>query len=107
MKYSLLMATTLFSLTSFAANATNDSVYTSIAKEDCKPEKTDEEGDSYTGICPGKAGYQVKISGSDARYPLFLRYGGADTPDIVLSDYRSFHSTEASNVEWRGPKISG
>ncbi len=58
------------------------------------------EIDYFTMICPGKAGYQVKISGGDHRYALFSLVNGTE---VTLTEIGAFHDLGANLIEWRGP----
>lgn len=86
------------------ANAKSDSVYTSVAVEDCKTIEAswleqEPEIDYYTGHCTGKDGYKVVISGGDIRYSLSLIYKGTE---VTLTNIGAFHDMGSEKIEWRG-----
>jgi hypothetical protein len=92
----------------FNVLADNTSVYTSIAKADCRTIEDSElekqpEIDFYTGHCRGKGGYTVVISGGDLRYSLSLLVSGRV---VELTRLGRFHDLGSTKVEWRGPTNS-
>ena len=101
MKFLIMNVLVLMAATAFAKS---DSVYTSVAKKDCKSiedSETDPNApiDYYTGHCKGQNGYTVVVSGGDIRYDVSLLYSGRA---IQLTQIGSFHDMGADKVEWRG-----
>lgn len=87
-----------------AAQAKNQSVYTSLEVKDCITVESDEMLpederyiDFYTSVCPSYGGYVLGVSGSDLRYSPHLSYQGTE---IELPAFYQFHETGAV-VEWR------
>ena len=100
MKAIIILITSLFALTAFAAEST----YTSVKTEDCitiDSSDFDEffEIDYYTGLCKGQGPYTVQIAGGDLRYSLSLLYRGNEITDLTKT--YAFHDMGSDVVEWR------
>ncbi len=60
-------------LLAISALAQNKSVYTSTSDTVCKEVKPAvDEGGEYIGICPGAAGYKLRLIEGDLRQTLFV-----------------------------------
>jgi hypothetical protein len=95
----LLFVVVLFSL---QAKAALEVTQTSLDRKSCiiydeAAMHATPEIDFLTQECPGLGGYQVMISGADARYPLSLVYNGKQ---IQLTRIQSFHDVVSNKVDW-------
>lgn len=103
----LLMTTIAVVLIGGEAQAAYLSVYSSLEERDCVVADAaslheDPEIDFLVSECPGFGGYQLRVSGSDLRYPLSLIY---NTKEIELTRIHSFHSATSPKVEWLFERI--
>jgi len=89
-------------LLAISALAQNRSVYTSTSDKVCKEVKpAADEGGEYIGICPGAAGYKLRLIEGDLRQTLFvITPAKKELPLNFTSLYMTF-SAVGQKVEWR------
>ena len=88
---------------SCAATDTIDSIYTSLAAEDCKTLESDEdEAGWYQGRCAGAAGYQLDLMEGDLRQTLtVLDPNGKEFPLELWATVSGGFSALGRTAEWR------
>lgn len=85
-----------------AINGQIKSVYTDLDDTKCKTvEPTDDEGGSYSGICPGTAGYKLNLLEGDLRQSITVIDPKAKKHELRFWEFFGAFSAVGPKAEWR------
>lgn len=85
-----------------AIHAQNKSVYTDLDDTKCKTvELTDDEGGSYSGICPGSSGYKLNLIEGDLRQTITVIDPKAKKHELRFWEFFGGFSAVGPKAEWR------
>ncbi len=85
-----------------AINGQNKSIYTDLADTKCKTvELTNDEGGSYSGICPGTAGYKLNLLEGDLRQTITVIDPKGTELKLRFWEYFGGFSAVGPKAEWR------
>lgn len=94
----------IFAVLCFATSihGQNKSVYTDLDDTKCKTvELTDDEGGSYSGMCPGTAGYKLNLIEGDLRQTITVIDPKAKKHELRFWEYLGGFSAVGPKAEWR------
>ena len=89
-------------LLSLSAEAQGTSVYTSLDDKKCKElERTDEEGGSYRGLCPGTAGSKLELIEGDLRQTVTIVDPKGKKHPLQFWNLTGAFNAVGETAEWR------
>lgn len=93
---------TLMFLSAMSLDAQMTSVYTKLSDKACKElERTDDEGGSYKGLCPGVAGYKLHLIEGDLRQTITIVDPKGKEHALEFWNLTGAFSAVGDTAEWR------